>query len=151
MENISPEFTFTDALLLYSIAYCHRFGYKTTLGRILLTTDMFNRSEPTALELEDGLSRLIVGGYVEIQGQTYIATKSGINLFNDVTEEQNPKLNSSQQIKNLVDRLNASHLRSITKQLIITDAQYSEAIQEANTLFKEISKKAKGRKAKETS
>ncbi len=142
MENINPEFTFIDALLLYSIGYCQRHNYKATLGEILLTTDAINREQPMPRELEEGFSRLIVGKYIQIQNETFVATKSGISLFNDVTRERNPKLSALQQIRKLIDKLNASHLRSVAKQLTITDVQYSEAIQESHRLFDEALKKA---------
>ncbi len=142
MENISPEFTLTDALLLYSIGYCQRHNYKTTLGEILLTTDAINREQPMVRDLEEGLSRLIIGKYIEIQNETFVATKSGIRLFNDVTKERNSKLTALQAIKKLTERLKASHLRSTIKQLTITDTQYSEAIQESHRLFDEAIKKA---------
>lgn len=153
--NINPEFTYTDALLLYSIGYCQRHNYKATLGHILLETDAINREQPTARTLEDGLSRLIVGKYVEIQNETFIATKAGVRLFNDVTKPRIPKLTALQEIGNLTARLNSLHLRTVIKQLTITDTQYAEAIQESHKLFDEAMKKAdeilKARKVKESS
>ena len=64
MNEISPKFDSTDSLLLYSVAYRQRHGEIRTLGGILLTTDAINRSFPMANELEDGFSRLIVGGFI---------------------------------------------------------------------------------------
>jgi len=155
MENIKSEFTFTDALLLYSIGYCQRHNYKATLGHILLETDAINRDQPMVRELEDGLSRLIVDKYIEIQNETFVATKAGIRLLNDVTKPRIPKLTALQEIRNLTVRLNALHLRSVTKQLTITDIQYSEAIQESHRLFNEAMREAdeilKAHRAKETS
>ena len=156
MENISPEFNSTDALLLYSIAYCQRHNYKATLGQILLTTDAINRSFPTARQLEDGLSRLKVSRYIEIQNEIFnvTVTKMGVRLFDDITTPQNPKLNVFEQIRNLTNELQASHVKTVSKQLTITDAQVSEARQEAHALFSEISKEAdeilSARKAKES-
>ena len=155
IETISPEFTFTDALLLFSIGYCQRHNYKATLGHILLETDAINREQPMARELENGLSRLIVGKYIEIQNETFVATKAGVRLFNDVTKPRIPKLTALQEIRNLTARLNSWHLRTVTKQLTITDTQYAEAIQESHKLFDEAMKKAdeilKARKVKESS
>ena len=152
-KTIDPEFTFTDALLLYSIGYCQHHNYKTTLGEILLTTDAINREYPMSRELENGLSRLIVGKYIEIQNETFVATKAGFRLFNEVTKPRTPKSTALQQIKNLTARLNASHLRAVTKQLTITDAQYAEARQESHRLFNEAMREAdeilKTRKVKE--
>jgi hypothetical protein len=108
-----------------------------------------------ARDLEEGLSRLIVGKYVEIQNETFVATKAGVRLFNDVAQQRIPKLTALQKIRKLTVRLNASRLRLVTKQLTITDAQYSEAIQESHRLFDEVRKKAdeilKARKAKDAS
>jgi hypothetical protein len=155
VNAISPKFNSTDALLLYSVAYCQRHNEIGTLGRILLTTDAINRSFPMANELEDGFSRLIVGEFVEFQGEQFAATKSGVQLFNDVTKLQNPKLNVFEQIRLLTDRLNKSSLRHVEKQLNITNDDVSKAVQEAHILFAEVSKKAdeiiKARKAKESS
>jgi hypothetical protein len=155
MRDISPEFNWTDALLLYSIAYCQRHNYQATLGRILLTTDAINRTFPIARELEDGLSRLIVGGYIEIQGDLFAVTESGVRLFNDVTHPQNQKLNVFEEIEILEERLSSSPIRSVSKQLTITNTKHVEAIQEAYEIFKEVSKKAdeitRARKANEQS
>jgi hypothetical protein len=155
MNDINPKFNSTDALLLYSIAYCQRHNESTTLGGILLTTDAINREYPMAKELEEGFSRLIVGGFVAFQEEKFAATKSGAQLFNDVTKSQNPKLNVFEQIRLLTDRLNKSSIKRVEKQLTITNDDVSKAIQEAHVLFAEASKKAdeitNARKAKQSS
>ena len=139
---ISPKFNSTDALLLYSVAYRQRNNEIRTLGGILLTTDAINRSFPMANELEDGFTRLIVGGFVEFQGEQFAVTNSGVQLFNDVTKPQNPKLNVFEQIRLLTDGLNKSSLQLVEKQLAITSDDFSKAIQEAHVLFAEAGKKA---------
>jgi len=141
MNEINPQFNPTDALLLFSVAYRQRHDDIRTLGGILLTTDSINRSFPTANELEDGFSRLIVGGFIELQGEQFVATKSGVQLFNGVTKPQIPKLNVFEQIKVLADRLNKSSLQYVEKQLTVTSNDVSKAIQEAHSLFAEVSKK----------
>lgn len=142
MEPISAEFNFTDALLLYSTAYCQRHKYRATLGHILLTTDAFNRSMPMAFELDDCLSRLMTGGYIKQQEEIFLVTKRGMDLFDDVTETQTPKLTSIQQIKNLVISLNRSRAKNVSKSITITDAQYSAAIKEAHEIFEEVKREA---------
>ena len=153
MNEISPKFNSTDALLLYSVAYRQRHNEIRTLGGILLSFDAINRSSPMINELEDGFSRLTAGGFVEIQGEQFAATESGVQLFNDVTKPQNPKLRLSDEIQLLTNRLNESSLKHVEKQLTITSDDFSKAIQEAAVLFAEVSKKAdeirKARKAKE--
>jgi hypothetical protein len=155
MNEISPKFNATDALLLYSVAYRQHHGEIRTLGGILLTTDAINRSFPMANELEDGFSRLIIGGFIELQGEQFTATKNGVQLFNDVTNPQTPKLNVFEQIRLLTDRLNKSSLQLVEKQLTITNDDVSKAVQEADVLFAVVSKKAdeiiKARKTKESS
>jgi hypothetical protein len=141
MNEINPKFNSTDALLLYSVSYRQRHDEIRTLGGILLTTDAINRSFPMANELEDGFSRLIVGGFIELQGEQFTATKSGVQLFNDVSNPQTPKLNVFTQITLLMDRLNKSSLQHVEKQLTITSDEVSKAVQEAHVLFVETSKK----------
>jgi hypothetical protein len=143
-ENISPEFNSTDALLLYSISYCQRHDQKVTLAKVLVTTDAINRSFPMVHELEDGFSRLIVNRYIDYQEELFTATKMGLRLFNETTQPQSPKLTVFQQIENLTAKLNISRVDSVSKQLSLTDKQVSEAIQEAQAIFREIDEKAKG-------
>jgi len=138
METISTEFNYTDALLLYSTAYCQKHKYRATLGQILLTTDAVNRSMPMAFELEKGFSRLMAGGYVESQEDAFLATKRGMNLFDEVTKPRSPKIIAVQQIKNLVVRLNRSRAKTVTRHVTITDAQYSAAVKEAHDIFEEV-------------
>ena len=142
MKDISPEFNWTDALLLYSIAYCQRHKYHATLGRILLITDAINRTFPKAEDLEDGLSRLIVGGYIEFQQDLYSATESGVGLFNDVTRPHDPKLNILREIERLEEKLGSSPIENVSRQVVISDTRHAQAIQEAYKIFEEESKKA---------
>jgi hypothetical protein len=155
METISPEFDTIDALLLYSIAYCQRHNYRATLGHILLECDAIYRVYPTARQFEDGFNRLIAGRYVEVRDEVFIATKIGVRFFNEITKPRNPKLTVVEEIRNLTARLNASRVRTVLKQLTITDAQVSEATQEAHEIFIEIRKEAdeilRARRAKESS
>jgi hypothetical protein len=153
LNEINPKFTLRDALLLYSVAYCQRHNENATLGRILLTTDAINRECPMANMLEEGFSRLIVGGYIDYQGEIFTVTKSGLHLFNDVTKPRNPKMKALDQIRLLADTLNKSPIKHAEKKLTITSDDYSKAMQEMRVIFAEISKKAdeiaNARRAKE--
>ena len=89
MNDTNPKFSSTDAILLSSIAYRQRHNEVTTLGGILLGTEAINREYPMARELEDGFSRLIVGGFVEFQEAKFATTESGINeSFLKITLEE---------------------------------------------------------------
>ena len=140
MSDTSPVFTTTDALLLYSIVYCRRHRYRPTLGQIFLLTDAFDRSYPTALELEDGLSRLIVGGYVERLDEEFAPTEVGIRAVKLVEKQRKPKLRFFEQIRSLADSLSISCYgraseQPVPKQLTVTDAQVTTAVVEAHALF----------------
>ena len=155
INEISPKFNSRDALLLYSVAYCQQHNESATLGRILLTTDAINRECPLANMLEEGFSRLIVGGYIDYQGEKFTVTKSGLRLLNDVTKPRNPKMKVLDEIRLLTDSLNKSPIKHVEKKLTITSDDYSKATQEMYVIFTEASKKAdeiiKARKAKESS
>lgn len=138
METISTEFTYTDALLLYSTAYCQKHKYRATLGQILLTTDAVNRSMPMAFELEKGFNKLIAGGYLESQEDVFVVSKRGMKLFDEITRPQTLKITVVQKIKNLVVRLNRSRAKTVARHITVTDAQYSAAVKEAHEIFEEV-------------
>ncbi len=98
---------------------------------------------------------MIIGGYIDYQGEKFTVTKSGLRLFDDVTKPRNPKMKVLDEIRLLADRLNKSPIKHVEKKLIITSDDYSKATQEMHVIFTEISKKAdeimKARKAKESS
>ena len=85
---------------------------------------------------------MIIGGYIDFQGEKFTVTKSGIRLFNDVTKPRIPKTNVLDEIRLLTDRLNKSPIKHVEKKLTITSDDYSKATQEMHVIFTEISKKA---------
>jgi hypothetical protein len=108
-----------------------------------LEVDAINRSSPTVDELEDGLSRLIVGEYIERQNELFTATGMSFNLWNDITKPGIVKRNIFEQLDILTDRLNRSPLEKVSQQLTITPGELRDANREAREIFEEADREAK--------
>ena len=148
MENTDHGFNFEDALLLFAIGYCQRHGENATLGRVFLAIDAINRSSPMRDELEDGLNQLLVGGYIEVYKDKFVATELGVRLFDEASDRKT-HADVFEELHDLAGRLGwRVSTGNSPERIVITDAQVTAATQEMHAIYEEIVARINDRDAK---
>ena len=85
------SFVWTDALILLSLIYNHDHG-GADINKIISTADAINHMILTREELDGGLGRLRLVGYIEEVGEKYRAIQPVIEAYSRTTTPRRPMI-----------------------------------------------------------